>query len=87
MGCNCKSGKAQVINNLKSRDHLELAVDLYDRYKDTDLETFNDLDWLEFFGVYNAIYPNSSQQPSKEDCYRKVMEAKDLYYINYKRQK
>lgn len=84
MACNCGKGKAQRINNLKSKEHLKMAVELYDELivvKPT-IE-YTELDWLEVFAVYNGLYPNSSQQPTKEDALDKVKLARNLYLSNY----
>lgn len=84
MGCNCKSGKVQKINNLKSKDHLKLAVEiLNDLINIKPQEEYTDLDWLEIFAVYQSLYPNSSQQPSKDDAILKIKQAADLYQSKY----
>jgi hypothetical protein len=86
MGCNCGKGKAQKINNLKSKEHLKLAVEIYDTLISVKPSTeYTDLDWLEIYTVYNSLYPNSSQQPSKEDAVEKIKQARNLYLTNYKR--
>jgi hypothetical protein len=84
MGCNCNKGKTQRINNLKSKEHLKLAVVLYDELINVKPTTeFNDLDWLEVYTVYNSLYPNSSQQPSKEDAIEKIKLGRNLYLTNH----
>jgi hypothetical protein len=86
MGCNCGKGKTQRINNLKSKEHLKLAVEIYDTLINVKPSTeYTDLDWLELYSVYNSLYPNSSQQPSKEDCIEKIKQARNLYLTNYKK--
>ena len=83
MGCNCKK-KTQVLNNKNSKDHLLLAVDLYDNKQSIPTSEFTDLDWLEVYSVYNALYPNSSAVPTKADAWTKIAEARDLYYTKFK---
>jgi hypothetical protein len=83
MGCNCKK-KTQVLNNKNSKDHLLLAVDLYDNKQSIPMSEFTDLDWLEVYSVYNALYPNSSVVPNKQDAWTKIVEARDLYYTKFK---
>ena len=84
MGCNCGKGKAQRINNLKSKEHLKLSVELYDELINVKpITEFNDLDWVEVYAVYNSLYPNSSQQPTKEDAVEKIKLGRNLYLTNY----
>lgn len=84
MGCNCGKGKVQRLNNLKSKEHLKLAVDIYnDLISVKPQYEYTDLDWVEIFAVYGSLYPNSSQQPSKEDAVDKIKLARNLYLSNY----
>lgn len=64
MGCNCKT---QVINNLKSQQHLQIANEIYQRIVgNNSVEELTDFDYLELYQAYNILYPNASQQPSRE---------------------
>ena len=84
MGCNCKSGKVQRINNLKSKEHLKMAQEIMDDLINTKPQReYTDLDWLEIFAVYQGLYPNSSQQPTKEDAVDKIKLAANLYQTKY----
>lgn len=60
MGCNCKSGKVQKLNNLDSNDHLKMAFDVYENYikdKPDDYE-FDDADKNIMIQTFLSIYPN-----------------------------
>lgn len=88
MGCNCGKGKAQRINNLKSKEHLKLAVETYDTLISVKPSTeYTELDLVELYSVYNSLYPNSSQQPSKDDCIEKIKQARNLYLTNHHKRK
>lgn len=66
MSCNCKK-KPQVINNLKSQQHLQVANEIYQRVVgEKSWEELNDFDFIEVYQAYSLLYPNASQQPSKE---------------------
>jgi hypothetical protein len=66
MGCNCKK-KFTPINNLKNKEVLLMAKDIYDTLiVDKDQNNISDLDWLEIYSIWNLLYPNSSGVPSKE---------------------
>lgn len=86
MGCACKGGKAKPINNLNSIDHLRIAKDVNDRIiSKKSFEEFDDFDWLEIYQAYNAVYPNSSLVPTKEDAINKVVGAVERMKIKYKK--
>lgn len=86
MGCNCKSGKVQKLNNLQSIDHLKLAVEVYDEViKDRDTSTFNDLDKVQIMDVYKSLYPNATGIPSLEEAINAIMSAINIYQQKYVR--
>jgi hypothetical protein len=49
MGCNCKGGKEQKLNNLDSNDHLQVAFDAY----------YNDTDKTIVMSAFYSVYPNA----------------------------
>lgn len=58
MGCNCKK-QTQVLNNLKSTDHLELARSIYeDVIKKKSIEDYDDLDKKQVLFAFYSLYPN-----------------------------
>lgn len=58
MGCNCK-GKAQVLNNLNSKDHLNLVKDIYDQViKGKNIEQYDDADKHQVIQGFYSLYPN-----------------------------
>lgn len=86
MGCNCKGGKAKVINNLNSIDHLRIAEDVNNRIiSKGDISTFSDFDWIEIFQAYSAVYPNSSVVPEKDEAVKKVVDAVEWMKVKYNR--
>ena len=73
MGCNCKT---QVINNLKSQQHLEIANEIYQRVVINQTEEgLSDFDYMELYQAYNILYPNSSAQPSKESLIEHIVNS------------
>jgi hypothetical protein len=66
MGCNCKK-TPQVINNLKSQQHLQIADEIMTRVVgDKTWQELEDIDFIEVYAAYNILYPNASQVPSRE---------------------
>jgi len=65
MGCNCKGGNKQILNNLESKDHLNLAYEVYrDVIKKKTIEEMDELDQKQvLFGFY-SLYPNASGEVS-----------------------
>jgi hypothetical protein len=80
MGCNCKR-KNQVINNLKSKDHLKIAYDVYmdiiqgkeDKYD------MDNIDLLQLYPVYYQLYPNSSVKPTTTDLVDRIIDGYNRY--------
>lgn len=80
VGCNCKR-KNQVLNNLKSKEHLKIAHDVYvdiiqgkeNRYD------MDNIDLIQLHPVYDQLYPNSSQRPSTNDLVDKITDGYNRY--------
>lgn len=76
MGCNCKK-KAQVLNNLESNDHLQIAFDVYrDVINKKSLEDLDDLDKKQINFAFYSIYPNVKTEVSIEHA---VSTIKNIY--------
>lgn len=76
MGCNCKK-KAQVLNNLESNDHLQIAFDVYrDVVNKKSLEDLDDLDKKQINFAFYSIYPNVKTEVSIEHA---VSTIKNIY--------
>ena len=84
MGCNCKSGKEQKINNLNSIDHLMVGKDVVDRIISVKpFEEITDLDWMEILNAYSQLYPNSKGTPSKQDAINNIQHAMGNLKLKY----
>lgn len=78
MGCNCK--KPQVLNNLKSVDHLRLASETYNTtVKGKNIDALDDFDKLQIFNAFKSLYPRASALPTLTDAIGKITEANNLY--------
>lgn len=78
MGCNCK--KPQVLNNLKSKDHLKLASETYNTtIKNKSIEELDDYDKIQIFNAFKSLYPNSSSLPTLDGAINHLKSAQDLY--------
>jgi hypothetical protein len=78
MGCNCK--KPQIINNLKSIDHLKMAYETFNsNIKDKQIETMDDFDKVIIYNTFKSLYPNAKVLPGIQDAVNKITEAKNLY--------
>jgi hypothetical protein len=84
MGCNCKK-KAQVLNNLESNDHLQIAFDVYmDVVNKKSLDELDDLDKKQINFAFYSIYPNVKTEVSLEHA---VSTIKNIYTQYYGRKK
>ena len=84
MGCNCKK-KAQVLNNLDSNDHLQIAFDVYrDVVNKKSLEELDELDKKQINFAFYSIYPNVKTEVSLEHA---VNTIKNIYTQYYGRKK
>lgn len=59
MGCNCKSGKVQKLNNLDSNDHLQVAFEAYEQVKQKPFEEFDEGDSKLVIAAFYSVYPNA----------------------------
>jgi len=86
MGCNCKGGRKQIINNLNSPDHIGFAKEVYNRIVTGDPnQVFTDLDKVELIGAYATLYPSSSQTPNVEEAIKQIKQGIELFDVQYKR--
>lgn len=82
-GCNCKGGKAKILNNVNNQDILKVVKEIYDRVIDgKEISDFDDFDKLEIFNAYSMLYPNSSQQPDITDAINKIIHALQFLVVN-----
>lgn len=78
MGCNCK--KPQVLNNLKSKDHLRLASETYNTtIKNKTIDQLDDFDKLQIFNAFKSLYPRAASLPSLTDAINHLKQAQELY--------
>jgi hypothetical protein len=80
MGCNCKKN-TQVLNNLNSKDHLNVAFEIYrDVVSKKPVEEYDDLDKKQvLFGFY-SIYPNAKGEVTPEHAAKTIT---NIYNQNY----
>jgi hypothetical protein len=88
MGCNCKKGTKQVINNLDNPDHIQNAKQVIESIINVkDIQTLNDLDIIEIMGAYYGLYPSSSIKPSVEDAINQIKIGIEIYGTKYTRRR
>ena len=82
MGCACKGGKPQVLNNLDSVDHLELAFVAYDELiKDKpDDYVYDDADKKILINTFYSIYPNVKNQIDVNHAIQSIKNIHKDYY-------
>lgn len=80
MGCNCKSGKEIKLNNLTSKDHLQIAFDAYESVKDKDFSQLDQLDAAMVIQAFYAVYPNAKGEVTPEHAAKVI---KTIYEQNY----
>jgi hypothetical protein len=69
MGCNCKGGRARVLNNLNSSDHINLAKEIQERViKSKDIDNYSDEDRMDVMYAFKELYPNASNIPSMNNA-------------------
>jgi hypothetical protein len=84
MGCNCK--KQKPFNNLDNVDYINQAKQTYNDFiKDKSIEDITPLDWTIIYQTYSSLYPQSSQQPSREDAINQIKQAIELYDVKITR--
>lgn len=82
MGCNCKSGKTQKLNNLDSADHLQVAFDVYEHHikdKSTEYE-YDDVEKNIFIETFRIIYPNVKVQVSHQHALETIKNIYKQYH-------
>jgi hypothetical protein len=85
-GCNCRGGKAKVLNNTNNQDILKVVKEIYDSVIDgKEINDFNDLDKVEILSAYSLLYPNASGQPTIDDALKKITEGLQFLKVNYQR--
>jgi len=86
MGCNCKGGRKQIINNLNSPDHIAYAKEVYNRIITGEPDqVFTDIDKVEIIGAYATLYPSSSQTPDVSEAIKQIKQGIELFDVQYKR--
>jgi hypothetical protein len=81
MGCNCKSGKEQKLNNLDSNDHLQVAFDAYnDVVKVKEASDYDDADKAIVMSAFYSVYPNAKGEVTVEHAASTIKNTYDLYY-------
>lgn len=79
MGCNCK--KPQVLNNLKSVDHLRLATETYEQVAlSKSIEEYDDFDKMQVFNAFKSLYPNAKNLPTLNDAVGHLKNAREIFY-------
>jgi hypothetical protein len=88
MGCNCKGGKKQVVNNLDNPDHIQNAKNIVESIINVKtIEDLNDLDKIEIMGAYYGLYPSSSIKPTVEDAINQIKIGIEIYGTKYTRRR
>ena len=88
MGCNCKGGKKQVINNLDNPDHIQNAKQVVESIISVkEIQDLNELDKIEIMGAYYGLYPSSSIKPSVEDAINQIKIGIEIYGTKYTRRR
>lgn len=66
MGCNCKKTD-QTLNNLQSKDHLNVAFEVYkDLVSQKPVDQYDDLDIKQVLYGFYSIYPNAKGDVSPQ---------------------
>ena len=80
MGCNCKKN-TQVLNNLNSKDHLNLAFDVYrDLVIKISVDQYDDLDNKQVLFAFYSVYPNAKGEVSPEHAAKTITNIYNQYY-------
>lgn len=76
MGCNCKGGKVQKLNNLDSQDHIDQAREVWDRViAGKDVGMFDEIETREVIGTFFSLYPNAKTTPSVQNAIDNINHA------------
>ena len=88
MGCNCKGGKKQVINNLDNPDNIANAKQVVESIISVkEIQDLNDLDIVEIMTAYYGLYPSSSIRPTVEDAINQIKIGIEIYGTKYTRRR
>ena len=80
--CNCKGGKKQIINNLQSSDHIDLAKEVFHNIiQKKTMEEYDDFDNMEILNTYKSLFPNAKTTPTIENAVQNINHA----ILNYKK--
>jgi len=82
MGCNCKSGKEQKLNNLNSKEHLQVAFDAYLTLKDKKVSEYDEGDIIVLMSSFFSVYPNAKGEITPQHAFNVI---KEVYEQNYGR--
>ena len=80
MSCNCKSGKEQKLNNLNSKDHLEVGFNAYLDLKDKPVSEYDAGDISLIMNAFYSIYPNAKGEVTPQHAFNVL---KTVYEQNY----
>ena len=84
--CNCKKGKAQVINNVYNVDVVNYAKEINERViSQKTMEEYTDVDKVEIMGAYSSLYPASSVTPTLEEAINQIKIGINLYETRQRR--
>ena len=72
MGCNCKGGKEQVLNNLQSKDHLNVAIETFKELENVDITNMDNLQLSMLMNAFYTIYPNVKTEVSREHAFNTI---------------
>ena len=79
MGCNCKK-KVQVLNNLNSQDHLNVAFEVYrDLVSKKPIEEYDDLDNKQVLFAFYSVYPNAKGEISPDHAAKTITNIYNQY--------
>jgi hypothetical protein len=80
MGCNCKKNK-QVLNNLESKDHLNVAFETYrELVSQKPVEEYDDYDKKQVIATFYSIYPNVKGEISPEHASKTITNIYNQHY-------
>lgn len=82
MGCNCKGGKAQKLNNLDSSDHLKVAFDTFKDLLQNREEglSFDETESKLLINTFYSVYPNAKGEITPEHAALTIKNIYNQYY-------
>lgn len=76
MGCNCKGGKRQILNNLNSQDHILAAKEVFNTIISVkEISEYDDYDRAEINNTFKSLYPNAKLISSTENAVENIKHA------------